>query len=123
MIDNILGAFLVSLVVAFLVIPLIIGMLRRKNLMDIPDRRKIHRGFIPSMGGIGIVAGIAIALDRQEKGPAGVSAIREIEQAHGIRVISIISLENLVEHLESQPGMATHLANIENYRREYGAGQ
>ena len=62
MINNILGSFLVSLVVCFLVIPLIIGLLRRKNLMDTPDRRKIHRGFVPSMGGIGIITGLAVAL-------------------------------------------------------------
>ena len=62
MIDNILGAFLVALAVSFLVMPLIIGLLRRKNLMDTPDRRKIHRGVVPSLGGIGIVSGIGISL-------------------------------------------------------------
>ena len=62
MVDNILGAFLVGLVVSFLIIPLIIGLLRRKNLMDTPDRRKIHKGFVPSLGGIGIVAALAVAL-------------------------------------------------------------
>jgi UDP-N-acetylmuramyl pentapeptide phosphotransferase/UDP-N-acetylglucosamine-1-phosphate transferase len=62
MVGNILGAFLVSLVVSFLVMPLIIGLLRRKNLMDTPDRRKIHRNVIPSMGGIGIIAGMGVSL-------------------------------------------------------------
>ncbi len=60
--NNILGAFLVGLVVSFLVMPLIIGILKRKNLMDTPDRRKIHRGVIPSLGGIGIMIGIVVAL-------------------------------------------------------------
>ncbi|MCB0496677.1 MAG: undecaprenyl/decaprenyl-phosphate alpha-N-acetylglucosaminyl 1-phosphate transferase [Cyclobacteriaceae bacterium] len=62
MIDNILGAFVVGLLVSFLVMPLIIALLKKKNLMDSPDRRKIHRGFIPSMGGIGIVVGLIVAL-------------------------------------------------------------
>jgi UDP-GlcNAc:undecaprenyl-phosphate/decaprenyl-phosphate GlcNAc-1-phosphate transferase len=60
--NNILGAFLVGLVISFLVMPLIIGILKRKKLMDTPDRRKIHRGFIPSLGGIGIITGIVVSL-------------------------------------------------------------
>ena len=62
MADNIIGSFLVSLAVSFLVIPLIIGVLRRKNLMDSPDRRKIHQNSTPSMGGIGIFIGMSIAM-------------------------------------------------------------
>ena len=60
--NNILGAFLVGLVVSFLVMPLIIAALKRKNLIDTPDRRKIHRTITPSMGGIGIMTGIVISL-------------------------------------------------------------
>ncbi len=60
--NNILGAFLVGLLISFLVMPLIIGALKRKNLIDTPDRRKIHRTITPSMGGIGIMTGILIAL-------------------------------------------------------------
>ncbi len=60
--NNILGAFLVGLLVSFLVMPLIIGVLKRKNLIDSPDRRKVHRTITPSLGGIGIMTGIVIAL-------------------------------------------------------------
>ncbi len=60
--NNILGAFLVGLLVSFLVMPLIIGALKKKNLIDAPNRRKIHRTITPSMGGIGIMSGILIAL-------------------------------------------------------------
>jgi len=60
--NNILGAFLVGLLVSFLVMPLIIGALKRKNLIDTPDRRKIHRTITPSMGGIGIMIGFTTAL-------------------------------------------------------------
>ena len=63
---------------------------------------------------------IAIGLDRQERGQGERSAIQEIEQEHAMSVISIISLENLVEHLESEPGMAKHLDNIQKYRENYG---
>lgn len=60
--NNILGAFLVGLLVSFLIMPLIISALKKKNLIDTPDRRKIHRTVTPSMGGIGIMAGVLIAL-------------------------------------------------------------
>jgi UDP-GlcNAc:undecaprenyl-phosphate/decaprenyl-phosphate GlcNAc-1-phosphate transferase len=62
MVDNILGAFFVGLVVSFLVIPMVIGVLKRKNLMDTPGRRKIHKGFVPSMGGLGIMFAIVTSL-------------------------------------------------------------
>lgn len=42
--------------------PLIIGALKKKNLIDAPDRRKIHRTITPSLGGIGIMLGIVVAL-------------------------------------------------------------
>ncbi len=60
--NNILGAFLVGLIISFLIMPLIISTLKRKNLLDTPDRRKIHKGFIPSLGGVGIMAGVMVAL-------------------------------------------------------------
>ncbi len=64
--------------------------------------------------------GIAIALDRQERGQGERSAIEEIEQEYGMKVISIINLENLIEHLESRSEMTDHLANINKYRQKYG---
>ena len=64
--------------------------------------------------------GVAIALDRQETGPDGDSAIAEIEQSHGIGVISIIKLENLIEYLQSRHDKAEFLSNINQYRKKYG---
>ena len=66
------------------------------------------------------VSGISIGLDRQERGQGARSAIEEIEEGLGIQVISIISLENLVEFLGTQDEMKTHLDNITDYRRQYG---
>ncbi|MDR3297691.1 MAG: undecaprenyl/decaprenyl-phosphate alpha-N-acetylglucosaminyl 1-phosphate transferase [Prevotellaceae bacterium] len=42
--------------------PLLINLLTRKQLLDIGGRRKIHKGFIPSMGGIAIFIGVCFAL-------------------------------------------------------------
>ena len=65
-------------------------------------------------------AGVAIALDRQERGKGKLSAIQEVEQRHGLRVISIVTLEHLIEYLDSQAGHSDHLDSIRRYREQYG---
>ena len=62
----------------------------------------------------------AIALDRQERGTGGKSAVQDVEQACGIRVISIVTLAELVEYLEQRGGEADRLRDIRRYRDEYG---
>ena len=64
--------------------------------------------------------GIAIALDRQERGQGDLSAIQEIEQEYGMEVIRIISLDNLIEYLQSRSDMTSHLTKINDYRQQYG---
>ncbi|GAA6186085.1 MULTISPECIES: orotate phosphoribosyltransferase [Alteromonadaceae] len=66
------------------------------------------------------LAGVLIALDRQEKGKGELSAIQEVERDFGTQVVSIINLGDLVEYLKLKPEMAEHLANIEQYRQDYG---
>lgn len=66
-------------------------------------------------------AGVAIALDRQEKGEGELSAVQEVEQRHQIIVISIITLENMIEYLEKIPSMSENLGRIRQYRESYGA--
>jgi orotate phosphoribosyltransferase len=61
---------------------------------------------------------IIIALDRQEKGQGEVSAIQELEQ-QGLRVVSIIKLEHILEYLEASGDLAERAA-IEAYRSRYG---
>lgn len=66
------------------------------------------------------LAGVVISLDRQERGTGSTSAIQEVESSYGIKVASIVKLENLVEYLGKKPGMEQELAAIEAYREEYG---
>ncbi|MFB3100762.1 MAG: orotate phosphoribosyltransferase [Gammaproteobacteria bacterium] len=66
------------------------------------------------------IAGVAIALDRQERGEGELSAVQEVEQRHQIKVISIITLENMIEYLEKMPGMSENLDKIRRYRESYG---
>jgi len=69
------------------------------------------------------VAGVAIALDRQERGQQTRSAVQEVEQLHQIKVISIITLQNLVEYLQEQNGRHEDLERIRRYRDQYGVSQ
>lgn len=70
------------------------------------------------------LAGVLIALDRQEKGQGELSAIQEVERDFGCQVVSIVSLADLVEYLQDitqqQPEMTQHLDNIKQYRASYG---
>ncbi len=65
-------------------------------------------------------AGVAIALDRQEKGTGEQSAVQQVEQDYGIPVTSIAKLENLVGFLKQQDGAADTLESIKDYREQYG---
>jgi orotate phosphoribosyltransferase len=66
------------------------------------------------------VVGLAISLDRQERGQGTLSAVQELKQSLGIAVISIIRLEDLIDILEESSEYEEHLAAVLAYRREYG---
>lgn len=66
------------------------------------------------------LAGVLIALDRQEKGKGELSAIQEVERDFNTQVVSIVSLADLIEYLKDKPEMAQHLENITQYRASYG---
>ena len=65
-------------------------------------------------------AGVVIALDRQERGKGDASAIQEVERDYGLRVASIVRLNELVEYLGEQPDQAQSLTAIRAYREQYG---
>ena len=67
-------------------------------------------------------AGVLVALDREEIGSKSrVSAVRELEEGVGIPIRSIVSLTDLVDHLEEDKEFAQHLAAVRAYRNRYGA--
>ena len=68
------------------------------------------------------ISGIAVALDRQEKGLGEVSAIQEIEQMLDTSVISIINLENIISYLGSSKDdeLLKHLDGVVQYRKLFG---
>lgn len=76
-------------------------------------------GMIESAGAE--LAGVAIGLDRQERGSGELSAIQEIEQAHGISILSIIDINHIIAWLEGLGSdRASDLAAMRAYRERYG---
>ena len=69
----------------------------------------------------GQACGVLIALDRQERGQAGVrSAAQEVTAEFGLPVIAIAGLDDLLAHADERPAIAAHRAALEAYRARYG---
>ncbi|CAH9055866.1 Orotate phosphoribosyltransferase [Pseudoalteromonas sp. CIP111854] len=66
------------------------------------------------------LSGVLIALDRQEKGKAELSAIQEVERDFSTEVVSIVKLADLITYLEEQGSMTEHLDAVKAYRDQYG---
>jgi orotate phosphoribosyltransferase len=70
-------------------------------------------------------AGVALMLDRQERGQGALSAVQELEQREGLRCVSIVTLTDLIEAL-GQPRdggtriSAEQLTALRAYRARYG---
>lgn len=65
-------------------------------------------------------AGLVISLDRQEVGRDSRSAVQELEQSLRLKVVSIVTLEDLIELLEESAEFGQHLDAVTAYRRRYG---
>ncbi|MBA4290583.1 MAG: orotate phosphoribosyltransferase [Pseudomonas sp.] len=65
-------------------------------------------------------AGVLIALNRQERGKGELSAIQEVERDYGIPVVSIVSLEQVLEYLAEDAELKQYLPAVQAYRAEYG---
>jgi orotate phosphoribosyltransferase len=68
------------------------------------------------------VAGVLIALDRQEKGLGELSAVQELERTMDVPVFSIVNLNDIVTYLKtlSQSHFSHYIEPIEAYRQQYG---
>ena len=66
------------------------------------------------------MAGIAISLDRQEKGTGEKSAVQEVEEAYDISVLSIIGLDHVIQYIKSSANDPELLEKISAYRDRYG---
>ena len=66
------------------------------------------------------IAGLAISLDRQERGQGTLSAVQELKSSMGIPVVCIVRLDDLIDILEESADYAEHLEPVLAYRRKYG---
>ena len=65
-------------------------------------------------------AGVAIALDRMEKGTGNQSAVQEVRQQFGLPVVPIASLADLLALLQDDAQFRQHLEPVQAYRDRYG---
>jgi len=65
--------------------------------------------------------GVAIALDRMERGLGELSAVQEVSRQHGLPVVSIVDLNDLLAYLEGKPEWTDTRSAIARYRQQYGA--
>ena len=63
------------------------------------------------------LAGVLIALDRQEKGKTDLSAIQEVERDYNTKVFSIITLSDLITYIAQNDNLKEHLASVSQYLR------
>jgi orotate phosphoribosyltransferase len=67
-----------------------------------------------------IACGVAIAIDRQEKGLGELSAVQEVVKNNQIPVCAIANLSDLLTYLQNQKEMAQNLLAVKTYRQQYG---
>jgi orotate phosphoribosyltransferase len=74
-------------------------------------------------------AGVALALDRQERGRDAAgndlpeSAVQEVQATYRMPVVAIANLDDLLAYLTDSPGYEASLAAITAYRNAYGVRQ
>lgn len=67
------------------------------------------------------VAGVLLALDRQEKtGQSDTSAIAHLQAKYDISIQSIINLEHIIEYAKHFDGLSQHFEALKTYRDIYG---
>jgi len=66
------------------------------------------------------LAGVLVAIDRQEKGKGELSAIQEVERDFNCKIVSIVSLSDLISYLEENGDASEHLEKVKAYRQEFG---
>ena len=71
-------------------------------------------------GSRAVPCGVVIALDRMERGTGTLSAAQEVRGSYNIPVISIATLDDLMQFLKTDPLRSRDLAAVGRYREQYG---
>jgi orotate phosphoribosyltransferase len=64
--------------------------------------------------------GVAIALDRQERGNGELSAVQEVERGYNMPVLSVATLDDLIAFLAGDAELERNLDQVNRYRQQYG---
>jgi len=65
-------------------------------------------------------AGVVIALDRMERGQGARSAVQEVREQYGVPVAAVVTLDDLIAYLETDPSWKERLNAVSTYRQQYG---
>jgi orotate phosphoribosyltransferase len=70
--------------------------------------------------------GMALALDRQERGQGALTAVQELEQSEGLRCVSIVTLADLIEALSRPTDSRARISDeqltaLRLYQQRFGA--
>jgi orotate phosphoribosyltransferase len=63
---------------------------------------------------------VIVAIDRQERGKGDLSAIQEVERDYGLRVLSVVTLDDIVQYLNEKGDYQEELNAIGSYHAQYG---
>ena len=66
------------------------------------------------------IAGVMVAIDRQERGQGEKSAIQELESEYALTVVSVVNLDDIVAYLLEAGSYKDELEKINAYRNTYG---
>jgi orotate phosphoribosyltransferase len=67
------------------------------------------------------VAGVLVALDRQERGQGSHSATQELAREHGVSTLAIVNLADLMEYAGNRADLVDQRARLAAYHARYGA--
>jgi orotate phosphoribosyltransferase len=65
-------------------------------------------------------AGVLIAIDRMERGQGGQSAVQEVRETHGIPVVAIATLDDVMTFVAGREDLASYAPAVAAYRAHYG---
>ncbi len=68
----------------------------------------------------GTVVGAIVAVNRQERGEGKKSAIQEAEEKFNIKIISIVSLNDIITYIDEHDTYKKHLKSLNHYIQQYG---
>ena len=106
---------LAALLSSLLLMPLVIRLSHNRKWYDVPDKRKIHTGLIPRLGGVGmflsvvVVAILSSILSLQMTGDRGFLQIRHLFSLAGFSLVFCVGLYDDFRNLQALPKLSIQI--------------